>query len=61
MKVLADGRVWLDAGEILPVFCYCGHVYQPAAESERSDCPKCSRHNVHEKAELRPLAPGELD
>ncbi len=47
MRLLGHGRVWLECGEVLPVFCDCGHIYQPEAGSEHSLCPACRRLNDH--------------
>ena len=47
MKLLEGGRVYLDAGEVMPAFCGCGEVYQPAAASYSSECPKCHVRNIH--------------
>lgn len=56
MRILEGGRVYLEKGEIAPVFCGCGHIYQPAADSYSSTCPKCKARNVHVIAmeEVRP-------
>lgn len=48
MRILDENRVYLEKGEIVPVFCSCGEVYQPEKDSECSDCPKCGRLNHHE-------------
>lgn len=47
MRIRKDGTVWLDEGEVVPVYCRCGKLYQPETYSEVSDCPKCGRVNVH--------------
>lgn len=56
MRILEGGRVYLEKGEIAPVFCGCGHIYQPAADSYSSTCSKCKARNVHVIAieEVRP-------
>lgn len=47
MKILDDGSFYLECGEPVPCFCSCGTLYQPDLHSECSDCPHCSRTNVH--------------
>jgi hypothetical protein len=47
LKILEGGRVYLEKGEVAPVFCGCGHIYQPDAGSYSSACPKCDVRNVH--------------
>jgi len=55
MQTLNDGRVVVAAGETVPVFCPCGHPYQPAIDSDSSVCPRraCHRFNVHRLVELQ--------
>jgi Zn finger protein HypA/HybF involved in hydrogenase expression len=45
---VSDDIVYLVKGESVPVWCNCGHVYQPELDSELSDCPECGRVNVHQ-------------
>lgn len=54
MKVLSPKSVYLAEGEVAPVFCRCGAIYQPKAGSEKSTCPKCFKTNFHEDAVIVP-------
>ncbi len=56
MQTLNDGRVTVLAGETVPVFCSCGHVYQPQIDSDLSQCPRqaCRRINIHLAVEVKP-------
>lgn len=47
MRLLDGGKVWLEAGEVIPVACRCGATYQPERGSQRSTCPACQRVNFH--------------
>lgn len=48
MLRLPDGKVWLNEGETVPVFCECGHIYQPNSMYRiASLCPLCQRDNIH--------------
>jgi len=49
MRVVGDGKVWLQKGEAVPVFCACGAIYQPALGAESSICPECSYENHFDK------------
>lgn len=46
MRLLGN-EVWLDKGEVVPVFCKCFAIYQPKADSESSRCPECGALNLH--------------
>jgi hypothetical protein len=48
MKIIDANTVYLETGETIPVFCRCGHIYQPTENSECSDCPGCGRVNHHQ-------------
>ncbi len=48
MLILSDGRVYLEKGEVVPVYCtFCKQPYQPEEGSEYSNCPKCGQENDH--------------
>jgi hypothetical protein len=47
--------VELMKGEVIPVKCPCGCIYQPAEGSERSECPECHTVNLHGEQEWKPL------
>lgn len=47
MKVVGGNQVFLEVGEIVPVFCGCGHIYQPKEMSYSSTCAKCGARNIH--------------
>lgn len=47
MKVVDNKTVHLEKDEVIPVFCRCGHIYQPPVYSEWSLCHQCGRENVH--------------
>lgn len=44
---LIGNEIWLDKGEVVPVFCTCLCVYQPKSGSKCSTCPECGILNVH--------------
>lgn len=51
MIITGEGRVYLEKGEVAPVVCVCGHIYQPPEGSYSSECPKCHvriRHDAQE-------------
>jgi hypothetical protein len=56
MLIVGDGTVILKEGETIPVFCACGHIYQPTPESDLSKCPECGAPNLHWEQEV-----GETD
>lgn len=60
MLILGDGRVWLNKGEIVPVWCKGGHFYQPEADTESSTCPKYGTVNDHGKMDCC-LVPQEMN
>jgi hypothetical protein len=47
MQFIGDGKVWLEYGELIPVFCDCGNIYQPIEGSESSRCSSCGVTNDH--------------
>lgn len=49
MRLLGNGKFWLAKGEVVPVVCKCGHVYQPDAGSMVSKCPKCQHVTIHDE------------
>lgn len=55
MRLFGNGRVWIDSGEIFPVFCECGHIYQPEESSTHSQCPVCLVLNDHEDMRGEPV------
>ncbi len=56
MIVLGPGEVYLEEGEVVPVFCTCGTIYQPEESSQKSRCPRCSRLNNHRDHTVTPMA-----
>ena len=56
MLVNPDGTIWLVKGEVIPVVCRCGQVYQPPLHSEWSTCPRCEREVVHGTLTVRLVA-----
>ena len=57
MQTLKDGRVILFSGEVTPVLCSCGRLYQPEIDSDSSRCPRqsCRKLNVHHAVEVKPI------
>lgn len=49
MKLLTNGRVYLQKGETIPYWCHCKTVYQPPAGTMASICPNCASVNIHEE------------
>ena len=40
--------IWLNAGEIAPMWCgHCGHIYKVEEGIEKSVCPKCGETTAH--------------
>lgn len=44
---LPNKRLWLQAGEVVPVVCACGVIYVPDTGSASSVCPACSKEHNH--------------
>jgi hypothetical protein len=57
MIELPNGDVILRKGELMPCRCVCGHLYQPKANSECSDCPECGHLNLHAQQSWRLIEP----
>lgn len=57
MIVLPDRTVMLNEGEVIPVWCGCGNIYQPKAQTRFSKCPQCKNTNWHCKQEAAPVEP----
>jgi predicted Zn-ribbon and HTH transcriptional regulator len=52
MRVLEGRQVFLEEGEVMPVWCDCGAIYQPAPNSYSSICPECKARNVHSEVDV---------
>jgi len=47
MRILGKGKVYLEEGEVVPVFCSCSNIYIPREQSVKSVCPQCFKVNFH--------------
>lgn len=55
MIVFPDRTVMLNEGEVIPVWCPCGEIYQPQAGTRVSWCPTCRKVNKHAQQGAAPV------